>query len=109
MTPQRVQQIVKEATGVSRADAAARFSGMPTIRQLEEALAKQPARDAARPPDPLRLSSEALRWGLENDLAPVETKNALWALLDEARLTRWIALASLLVSLATLLVVLLRG
>lgn len=81
---------------------------MATIRQLEEALAKQPAKDVARPPDPLRLSPEALRWGLENDLAPVEAKNALWALLGEARLTRWTALVSLLVSFATLLVVLLR-
>ncbi len=47
--------------------------------------------------------------GAKKDLAPVEAKNALWALLNEARWTRWIALASLLVSLVTLLVVLFRG
>ncbi len=82
---------------------------MPTLRQLEEAWAKQPSENVTRPPEPWRVSPEALRWGLEKDLAPVEAKNALLKLLDEARRTRWIALASLVVSIATLLVVLLRG
>jgi hypothetical protein len=83
---------------------------MPTIRQLEKALAKRAPEDAThRPSEPLGLSPEALRWSMEKDAAPLEAKNALLALLDEARQTRWIALASLAVSVATLLVVLIRG
>jgi hypothetical protein len=83
---------------------------VPTIRQVEEALAKRPHEPAPRRrPAPWRLTNEALRWRVEKDQAPLEARNALLPLLDEARRTRWIAIASLAVSVATLLVVLFRG
>jgi hypothetical protein len=83
---------------------------MPTVRQLEEILAQQPSEDATPSKRPWEITSvEALRWGSRRTSRRSKLRNTLLALLDEARRTRWIALANLVISFATLLVVLLRG
>ena len=56
-----------------------------------------------------QLEAAELRDEEERRSAPVVAKNVLLALLGEARRTGWIALVSLVIALATLLVVLLRG
>jgi hypothetical protein len=82
---------------------------------LEEALLRRPDEPAEPVRSALKPNWESLRWGLERDGAPFVVRDAVLALLDEARASarrdRWatlIALAGVAVSIATLLVVLFR-
>ena len=90
----------------------AHASAVATIRQLEQVLRAQ----QDQKPQLHKLwqpSPEVIRSEMERQAAPVATRDAVLALLTEVRAkARWdrrIALASLAVALATLLLVLLRG
>ena len=91
---------------------------MPTLRQLEEALSRDPSKDAERPLSDLfrapPLDPDVFRWRAEKESAPIEARDALLAVLAEARATtrlvRWtlvVAVLALVVSLAGIVIALL--
>ena len=74
---------------------------MPTIRELEEALARELPEDAEQERwDPARtlLSPEAMRWSMEKESAPIAMRDALLSVLAEARATNRFARWTLVVA-----------
>jgi hypothetical protein len=95
---------------------------MATVRELQERLAQENTErgESRRTHWRLRnlstISAESFAWEAEKRVAPVIAKNALLAMLGEARrttrwarLTFWIACTSLVVSIGSLVIVLYRG
>jgi hypothetical protein len=76
---------------------------MPTLRELEEALANQPPDEGEQEQEPRslsRLSPDAMLYSFERDTAPLAIRDTLRAVLAEARATtrlaRWtLAVATL--------------
>ena len=85
---------------------------VPTIRQIQEALAKQAPEELedSEPPrappvrEALRLSPDVIRFRAEKDAAPLVARDALLDVLAEARATTRLARWTLLVAAVTLLV-----
>jgi hypothetical protein len=86
---------------------------MPTVKELKERLAAEPPRqvDQGQRPFanlfPRRLNADVILGQFEKERAPLETRDAVKALLAEARWARrtfWVSVAVLLVALLTLLV-----
>jgi hypothetical protein len=74
--------------------------------QLKEAKLNWPRipRISVTIPDPPRLDPEILRWSAEKAAAPVETRNAVLALLEETRSqARWLRWTFFLVALSVIL------
>jgi hypothetical protein len=77
---------------------------MPTIRELEEALAKRPPDEGERQRSrlPWTLSPEAMLWSAEKETAPIAMRDAMLAVLAEARATTRLARWTLLVAVVAL-------
>jgi hypothetical protein len=79
---------------------------MPTIRQIEQALAKQPPEErGAEPPSLLRLNPQVMRYQADKEAAPLVTRDILLDVLAEARATtrlaRWTLVVATLAFLAS--------
>ena len=77
---------------------------MPTIQELQEALAKEPPKEGEQERwSPLRLSPDVMLSETERNVAPLVTRDALLALLAEARATTQLARRTLVVAALALL------
>ena len=83
---------------------------MPTIADLERALTNETPEetqdrrrrlaDALRPPD----MAASMRWRAEREAAPVVTRDAVLALVEEARWGRWLTAANVALTLINIVI-----